>query len=365
LNDGHHACAEHHRPRIQYTYPPSPTSPTSPGSPTAAPAVPLSQRLRLLQAELAALETELADPSNPLLKQEKDVEPGDLIRGMVDVKGRLDKISKLKEGRGKLVSAVLGEEGRKEVDGLDDPSKADRSKVESEDGVIVDVDEKVKTPDVKDIAEMDRRVGELEKIVGSTTTALDELSPLPPPLLPMLTRLNSQITLLTQPRHLDSISRRLKLLLSDLERVSSANAQQHGAQRRQGAHPHGLSASSGLPHPSAGPAAATPASGTTADQLTPILTRLMPLLPHIPHILTRLRTLSQLHTQAAGFQTTLDGLEEEQRKVHAALGELERALQGVESSVKDNEDVVKTNVKEIEDRVESVSRRIEELHIKS
>ncbi|KAI0720880.1 hypothetical protein C8Q72DRAFT_861422 [Fomitopsis betulina] len=348
---------KHHRPRIQYVYPPSPTSDTSPPStPSVIPALPLSHRLRLLQAELAVLENELSDPSNPLLQKERDAghDPGELIRGMVDVKNRLDKISKGKEGKGKLVSVVLGEDSADEHEGtLRDGGKralSDQTAPPTTSG----------TPDVKDIVEMDRRVGELEKMVGSSSTALDELSPLPPPLLPMLTRLNTQLTLLTQPRHVDSISRRLKLLLSDLERVSSASAHPHGSQRRQSSH-HGPSSAS--PQSAAGSGPAPPMPAALYDQLTPILTRLAPLLPHIPHVLTRLRTLSALHTSAAGFQTTLEGLEEEQRKVRAALEELERAVNGVESSMKENEDVVKKNVKELDDRVEDVSRRVDELRV--
>ncbi|GBE81374.1 hypothetical protein BKA93DRAFT_602004 [Sparassis latifolia] len=348
-----------HRPRILYAYPPSPTSPTSASE---TPAIPLSQRLRVIEAMLAEVETELADPSNPLLKQEKDVEPGDLNRRMVDAKGRLEKISKLKEGRGKLVSVVLGEEEKKDKDEAD-KEKERRSKPDSDDGVMVEVEEKGKTPDIKDISEMDRRVGELEKTMGSSTASLDELSPLPLPLLPLLTRLNSLLTLLTQPRHVDAIARRIKLLLSDFDRLSSISAQQHGGQRRQSSHPHVGAASS--PHPNTAPAPTVPAPSPLPDQLTPILTRLAPLLPHIPHVLTRLRTLSALHTSAASFQSTLEGLEEEQRRKHSALEELERAVQGVETSMKDNESMVKTNVNEIEERVESVGRRIEELHVSS
>ncbi|OBZ66061.1 hypothetical protein A0H81_13949 [Grifola frondosa] len=266
---------KHRRPRIQYTYPSSPTS-SRPASPTTpAPSLPLSQRLRVLQAELAALETELADPSNPLLKEENEVEPGELIRGMVDVKRRLNKISKVKEGRGKLVSVVLGEDDRHAEEKDEAKEKSDNMKSTD---ASPESETKPKTPDVRDIVEIDHRVGELEKLIGSSTTALDELSPLPPPILPMLTRLNAQMTLLTQPRHIDSVSRRLKLLGSDLERVSNANAQQHGTQRRQPHHPTGPATS----HP-ASPAVPSPPTPVTAlDHLTPVLTRLAPLLPHIP-----------------------------------------------------------------------------------
>ena len=126
----------------------------------------------------------------------------------------------------------------------------------------------------------------------------------------MLTKLNTQLALLTQPRHLDSISRRLKLLISDLDRLSNVNAQS-GPGRRQNQHGHTASVS--LP-PSA--------PSQLQEQLLPLLARLAPHLPHLPHLLTRLRTLSTLHTSAADFQGTLNALEEEQRRVRGRLSVL-------------------------------------------
>lgn len=165
--------------------------------------------------------------------------------------------------------------------------------------------------------------------------AAHQTSPLPPPLLPLITRLNSQLALLTQPRHLDSISRRLKLLLSDLDRASAA--QQH---RRQTLQP------TGPPIP---------------EHLLPTLSRLGPALPQIPHILTRLRTLSALHTSAAEFRATLEDLEKEHQKVHEALTELNDAVETVEKSLESNRSVVKENVAGLEGRVESLLQRLEEL----
>ena len=373
---------------MQYVYPPSPTGdePSGPPSPTQG-SVPLSQRLRLLKAEVAALEVELSDPTNPLLRKEKEsglADPGELIRDMVDVKRRIEKISKAREGRSKLVSVVLGES-----DTEDAPveSKMKQSEKQLEPAKKSEASSattaKPKNPEVRDIAEMDRRVGELEKLVGSSSTALDEvhmnhipnsypfscvaslvlqLSPLPPPLLPLLTRLNAQLSLLTQPRHIDSISRRIKLLNSEFERTSGSSGSQAHHGKRGAHHPAAPVAS-----PTTGtPAPASNASNTALqEQLAPILTRLAPLLPHIPHILTRLRTLSALHTSAAGFQKTLEGLEEEQRRVRAALEDLQRAVEGVENSLQENEKLVKTNVRELEDRIDGLGRRVEDIKIMS
>ena len=92
-----------------------------------------------------------------------------------------------------------------------------------------------------------------------------------------------------------------------------------------------------------------------------MLNRLSPALPHIPHILTRLRTLSQLHTSAAEFQSTLEGLEEEQRKMRETLNDLESAVASVENSLKENRDLVKGNVEGLDGRVDDVVKRLEAL----
>ncbi|KDQ57732.1 hypothetical protein JAAARDRAFT_47592 [Jaapia argillacea MUCL 33604] len=346
--------------KIEYTYPPSPTSPSSPSHPNSNRPLTYRDRLRLLQSELASLETELSDPSNPLLHKEREednVDPGELIRGLVDVRGRLDKINKRKEGRGRLVEVVLGEE---RDDAAGDEGEGDGQGGKEEDGgAKADGKAKKEVGEVKSIAEMDRRVGELEELIGSASTSLDEASPIPPPLLPMLTRLNSQLTLLTQPRHIDSISRRLKLLLSDLDRVSaSSNA---NAQSSKGRHPSN--------HPATSPTASTSSPPTTTaaspliDQLAPLLTRLAPTLPHIPHILTRLRTLSALHTSASEFQNTLEDLEEDQKKVREALEELGKAVGTVEKSLDENRGLVKGNVTGLEERVDGLLQRLEELKV--
>ena len=313
-----------------------------------------------MQSELSALETELADPSNPLLHNERvedNVDPGELIRGLVDVRGRLEKIRKGKEGRGRLVGVVMG--GGTDVEGAGEDAKETKRVDATSNGSRK---ENTGKPDIRSIVEMDRRVGELEKVVGSSSAALDEVpskivaqiklsrinnthysqaSPIPPPLLPLVTRLNTQLNLLTQPRHIDSISRRLKLLLSDLDRAS---ASQHHSHRR---------------HPSQSSPSSQPSQ--IQEQLLPLLTRLGPSLPLIPHILTRLRTLSALHTSAGEFQDTLEGLEEEQKKTREALGELEAAVETVERSLEENRGVVRGNVGGLEGRVDVLLRRLEEL----
>lgn len=165
----------------------------------------------------------------------------------------------------------------------------------------------------------------------------------------MLTRLQAQLALLTQPRHIDSISRRLKLLLSDLDRIAAARA---AAARRQRDHsPTKDSSGNALLSPT--------------EQLQPVLTRLTPLLPHIPHILARLRTLSALHESAAEFNATLEALEAEQQRVRNSLEQMDGAMTGIEKNLEENRGVVGQNIKGLEDRVGSLVERIESIAIHS
>jgi nuclear migration protein JNM1 len=172
---------------------------------------------------------------------------------------------------------------------------------------------------------------------------------MPQPLLPLLTRLSTQLTVLTQPRHLDNISRRLKLLLSDLDRLNTGGQQRSRQQTHHNDNSGGGSTTASAP-------------STIQDQLSPVLARLVPVLPHIPHILTRLRTLSTLHTSAAEFQRSLEGLEEDQRRLRDVLGDLDRAVDGVESSLKENAEVAKKNVTGLEERIQALTERLDKLN---
>lgn len=154
---------ERHRAKTRYAYPPSPTSSDPPESPTKGPP-PLSYRLQTLQTELSALETDISDPTNPILANEQGsgIDPGELLRGLVDVRGRLERINGVKAGRGKFVNAVI-DGGRP---GLLDADQTDLTPAGKK-------PEREVNP--RDLAELDERVGELESVIGSSNASLDEV----------------------------------------------------------------------------------------------------------------------------------------------------------------------------------------------
>ena len=159
-------CAAGARERSLYAYPPSRTPSPTPTHPPS-----LALRLKLLQSELASLETELADPANPLLardREESHVDPGDLLKGLVDVKARLGKFSTGQQGRVRLVQGVL-QDVPPVVHSTETASEnnGDESKEAKESHKSLET--------AKGVADIDRRIGELEKLVGSASTSLDEV----------------------------------------------------------------------------------------------------------------------------------------------------------------------------------------------
>ena len=194
------------------------------------------------------------------VKEELKEDSPELLKGVHDVRVRLEKVEAARESRGRLVDVVVtgsitrptgtlpyayshGSLPRMDIMSSHPVSptlhgapalnrlegsihRREGSLSGSQSGLS-----HAKSEDVVDpvIAKLDSRLGELEWIVESSGAALDESLSLPPPLLPMLTSLNAQLTILTQSRTIDSISRRLKPLLTDLDRIAAANTAVQGS----------------------------------------------------------------------------------------------------------------------------------------
>ncbi|CAG7853202.1 SubName: Full=Uncharacterized protein {ECO:0000313/EMBL:CCA75109.1} [Serendipita indica DSM 11827] len=347
------------------------------------------ERLLAIKQELAALEAELSRPGGASSPPEGSVtsptrkkaangkskaneDPTELLKGVHDVRVRLERIGSGKDNRERLLEAVVNGNIKRPASPphshtlshshtnilgnplspqLHSPGlhRREGSLHRREGSFSGSQNVGAKEEVDPGITKLDSRVGELERLVGSGSAALDETTPLPPPLLPMLTRLNTQLTILTQPRTIDSISRRLKLLLTDMDRVVAQNpaaastAQGGGANKGTGA---------------AGSGATTSA---IQEQITPILQRLAPHLPTLPHILARLKTLSTLHAAAADFQRGVEQLEAQQARNRSSLNDLDAAVKALEKSMQDNAEVEKGNVSKLEANVQQLLQRLERL----
>ena len=126
-----------------------------------------------LKADLAALESEVADSQKAENAEgAEELGAGELISEVADVKSRLEKIGKMKgtvhkTGREKLVDAMVQDEAERERKVI---------KKAMEKAAVGDNEEEKKSKfEVKDVAEMDRRLGELEKAVGASSAVVDDV----------------------------------------------------------------------------------------------------------------------------------------------------------------------------------------------
>ncbi|GAA5850454.1 hypothetical protein JCM8547_001880 [Rhodosporidiobolus lusitaniae] len=316
-----------------------------------SPAV-ILQQLQLLRGDLGGLEPKLES----VLEADGGKEPR-----QEDEEGALGK--KAKASTGLLAKLGLASETAQEKPST--PSSSSTAAPRSVGGEVKG-------------GKLEKRLAEVEKVVGASEANVDDTHPIPPPLLQTLTRLDHLLTLLTQPRHLDSISRRVKVLVSDLERI-------HESRRKLGdTRPLNVALSGGMtlttggaegkltPRASLGASTTGTSSSSSAVQLPPdalqkidalftLLPRLDPLLPLAPRLLTRLQSLGVLHASAASFGENLSGLKDEVDRLGEGEKGLREVLEGLETSVRENEKTVRGNLESLGKRVEEVGRRLDAL----
>ncbi|KAG8685023.1 hypothetical protein FRC09_015001, partial [Ceratobasidium sp. 395] len=154
-----HAERRARRQRVLYSYPSSTPSSSRSASPSQS-ELPLSERIAAMKRDLIVLEAEAA---RGMGVGEQD-EPTELMRELGDVRGRLAGVS----GRARLVQALVN--GR---NGKSKPAEPDTRDAEPEiaGGVGGGVG---RVGNGGGVVDMDRRIAQLEKLVGSSGTWLDE-----------------------------------------------------------------------------------------------------------------------------------------------------------------------------------------------
>ncbi|KAF8317912.1 hypothetical protein DL93DRAFT_2226049 [Clavulina sp. PMI_390] len=342
-----------------YSYPPSDGSRSRSPSPdfTSFRKLPPKARLQRLMEELQELDQEVAKES----AQTPDDDPESLLQGVSDLKERIMVLSTAPEmarNSHKLLSRAVGTASKPASGEHTNGNGATTNGAGSSKASEAATEGTPADQDAETMASLDRRLGEIELIIGASNATLDESSPLPQPLLPHINRLSNILTLLTQPRQIDAVSRRLKLLQTDLERYSASQTRRQ--QQASGPTSGSGGATGGGASSSSGAAVAPTTAGPhlSSSEIALILQRLAPALPTIPHLLTRLRTLSSLHASASGFASELATLEEQQRKSRASLDELSRALDGLEASLDANAQTVAGNLQGLQTRLEDVQNRL-------
>lgn len=328
-----------------------------------------AQKLRRLKREMNQLQEELqatGSSSNSIAANgqqggeqptqqtpsQNEPSPEVLIEQLRSLKLDLGKLDGSDETDGQEQQRLL--QARKLLDSLQNPrtTPADTTKSHSASSPI---------PPAQALAVYESRLSHLETLIGSNQSVLEESQSLARPLLPTVSRLEQLAALLTQPRHIDAVSKRVKVLVSELDRV-------YDSRKRLASLPNdgpsgGASADSesGQEQTRQQTSQLDPISLSKLDDLFHLSTRIQPLLPLAPQLLQRLRSLATLHASASQFASSLEQLQEEQQEIITTQTQFQAALSQVEKSIQDNNERTRANLDVVMNRLEDVEKRVRAL----
>ncbi|CAO3589760.1 unnamed protein product [Absidia cylindrospora] len=231
------------------------------------------------------------------------------------------------------------------------------------------------------VVDIDDRIAKIEKLVGTSSGQGFDSIPsnlTATSLINSLSKLEQQITLLAQPRHLDTVSRRIKVLNSELERLHELKTGGGSGGRKE----HGYGSLSGFSSSAGGLHSSSNTdlgSGNNRDEqggsngglsndteekvshLFATIEKVDPLLNLTPALLTRLKALQGLHTEAATFGQSVKVISDEQTRMTEEIKSLDTTCELLTKSLKSNEDLVNKNVDVIDTRMTDLVRRMEAL----
>nr|CAG8629722.1 11046_t:CDS:10 [Entrophospora candida] len=168
--------------------------------------------------------------------------------------------------------------------------------------------------------ELDDRIAALEKLVGTAHGQNFEdlsISITNTNLIAAIDKLDQHMQILAQPRHLESISRKAKTLVGELEKVNELKNKE--------------------------------------------LSNVDPLMSIAPALVNRLKSLQQLHQEASVFSETIKMLTSEQNKISEELKSLDGVAEKLEKSFEINDKAIQQNIDVVDSRVTDLAGRLDKL----
>ena len=204
-------------------------------------------------------------------------------------------------------------------------------------------------------ADFDGRLALLEKALGISPAELPSLNgnSTPNAILPTLDTLQRQISAISEstPSSLDSISRRVRTLTQEAERLEESRKAAKAAQDV-------LRAAGGDN---------ISEEGEDSEQIAKInalygtLSTIENLAPLLPSLLDRLRSLRAIHADAATASESLDRAEKKQAEMALDIKKWREGLEKVEEAMKNGETVMSGNMKVVEGWVKELEQKMEKL----
>lgn len=189
---------------------------------------------------------------------------------------------------------------------------------------LQEVPEPVSAPSIPSATRMsiwDERLTALESRLGVKALQSDV------PLADIISRMEQEMQLLTQPRHLDTIVARAKAVCSELEHVDERR--KHFAKDDDDAL-------------------------AKLSELYALQSRIEALEPLAPALLARLQTLAPLHAAASEFHTSLSQVEAKQATLQTRHADLQTLLQKLEQRMQENQAITQRNLQSLMTRLDTV-----------
>ncbi|KAF9157702.1 Dynactin subunit 2 [Actinomortierella ambigua] len=180
-------------------------------------------------------------------------------------------------------------------------------------------------------AELNERLAMLEKMVGSSQL------PTGNSLVGSVEKLEQQVSILTQPRHLEQLSRRLKVVIAELDRVQELQTKD--------ASTSGFSVE----------------TENKINTLFDLVDKIDPLVVLAPALVTRLKGLKTLHSEAAVFSDSIKMISSEQTKITDELKGLDAVSTKLQESLAENETAIQKNIELIDSRITALVERVQKL----
>lgn len=207
------------------------------------------------------------------------------------------------------------------------------------------------------VAALESRLTALERSLGITATAIPALDAkgIPVAVLPTIETLQRQMSVLLEstPSSLDNISRRVRTLTAEAERLEEARKAAKVARDE-------LRNASGEVDKSA-------ADIEDQEQIAKInalygaLPTIENLAPLLPALLDRLRSLRTIHADAGKAHESMEQAMKRQEEMAADIKRWREGLEKVEAAVKESETTIGGNVKVVEGWVKELEERVAKL----
>ncbi|KAG0222264.1 Dynactin subunit 2 [Actinomortierella wolfii] len=180
-------------------------------------------------------------------------------------------------------------------------------------------------------AELNERLSMLEKMVGSSQLPTGQS------LVGSVEKLEQQIGILTQPRQLEQLSRRLKVVIAELDRMQELQTKEGSTT--------GISSE----------------VENKINTLFDLVDKIDPLVALVPALVTRLKGLKTLHSEAAVFSDSIKMISSEQTKIGDELKSLDAVSTKLQESMAENEAAIQKNVELIDSRITALVERVQKL----